>query len=87
MLISYQDRAEAMPVATHRVTVFRPYSFAVGEKIRIDGGARAGDREVLAVSEHKVRLRCPISGREFEWDRFCYLAENLESTEWPSAER
>lgn len=28
-------------------------------------------------------LRCPISQREFEWDRFCYFVEEKNGVEWP----
>lgn len=55
------------------VVVFEPYPFTVGQKINITGGPRKGDWEVLDVTESKVRLRCPVSLREFEWDRFCYI--------------
>ena len=40
-----------------------PTPFVVGQKIRIEGGKRHGDWEVVKVSEAKVGLRCPISGR------------------------
>ena len=56
------------------------------QKIRIEGGPRAGDWEVVGVTERKVTLRCPISGREFEWNRFAYLAGEEEAAEWPQAE-
>jgi hypothetical protein len=72
-----------MAMAAHRVAVFRPYPFRSGEKIHIDGGPRGGDWEVVGVSEGKVKLRCPISCREFEWDRFCYFVEAQEAIEWP----
>jgi len=55
------------------VTIFKPYSFRPGQKIKIDGGSRSGDWEVISQSDKTVTLRCPISGREFEWSRFCYL--------------
>ncbi|MDK1030498.1 MAG: hypothetical protein QGD94_00665 [Planctomycetia bacterium] len=71
-------------MAKHKVTEFRPYDFKVGEKIRIAGGPRAGDWEVVDAGEKKVRLRCPISGREFEWARFCYFLDARELVEWPS---
>ena len=32
-----------------------------------------GDWEVIGVSDRKVKLRCPVSLREFEWNRFCYF--------------
>ena len=70
-------------MGAHTVSVFRPYPFEVGQKIYIDGGKRAGDWEVVGVSDRKVKLRCPISEREFEWDRFCYLVEEREGEEWP----
>jgi hypothetical protein len=69
-------------MATHHVVIFTPYAFALGQKIRIEGGPRGGDWEVIGLSERKVRLRCPISGREVEWDRFCYFVEEREQ-EWP----
>ncbi len=68
------------------VTVFEPYDFSPGEKIRINGGPRSGDWEVLSVTEKKVRLRCPISGTEVEWARFCYHREELKDAPWPNKE-
>ncbi len=68
-----------------QVTIFRPYPFQVGQKIRIDGGKRRGDWEVVAVGERKITLRCPISGREFEWDHFCFLVEEADAP-WPAAD-
>ncbi len=67
----------------HDVTLFKPYSFTVGQKIRIEGGRRNGDWEIVAVGEHKVTLRCPISKKEFEWTKFCYLAAEEEGVAWP----
>jgi len=68
---------------TFDVTLFAPYPFRVGQKIRIQGGKRKGDWEVIGVGDAKVTLRCPISGREFEWARFCYLVEERENEAWP----
>jgi hypothetical protein len=68
---------------THDVAVFKPYPFTVGQKIRIEGTRRAGDWEVAAIGEHKVTLRCPISGKEFEWNRFCYLVDEETGVAWP----
>ena len=65
------------------VTYFRPYEFSVGQKIHIDGGPRKGDWEVIGLSERKVKLRCPVSFREFEWNRFCYFTEKRVVIEWP----
>lgn len=69
-----------------RIIIFRPYPLEVGHKITIAHGPRAGDWEVVGVSERKVRLRCPVSHREVEWDRFCYLAEVRDQEPWPHAE-
>ncbi len=52
-------------------------------KIRIESGPRAGDWEVIAATDRKVTLRCPVSGREFAWERFCYLVEDREGVPWP----
>ncbi len=65
------------------VSVFKPYPFQVGQKIRIEGGKRSGDWKVIDVNEAKVKLRCPISSREFEWTRFCYHVEDQENAVWP----
>jgi hypothetical protein len=67
----------------HAVILFKPYPMAVGQKIHIDGGPRGGDWEVIGLNERKVKLRCPVSGREFEWDRLCYFAEELPDRTWP----
>lgn len=67
----------------HNVTVFKPYPFKVGQKIRIEDSRRAGDWEVAALGDHTVTLRCPISHREFEWNKFCYNVEERENTAWP----
>jgi hypothetical protein len=66
----------------NRVAIFEPYPFEVGQKINIASGPRKGDWEVIGISDRKVKLRCPISLREFEWNRFCYLAEEREQ-QWP----
>lgn len=67
----------------HQVVTFQPYPLTNGQKIRIEGGPRGGDWEVIGVTDRKVKLRCPISNREVEWDRFCYFAEVLDQEEWP----
>ena len=66
-----------------KVAVFRPYAFQAGQKIRIEGGPRAGDWEVVSVSERKVKLRCPISQREFDWDLFCYSVDEHNGVQRP----
>jgi len=65
-----------------KVLIFRPYPFEVGQKIFIESGPRHGDWEVLSLGDQKVRLRCPVSHREVEWDRFCYLVDE-RSDLWP----
>ena len=70
-------------MATQKVIIFKPYPFEAGQKIHIDGGPRKGDWEVLGVTERKVKLRCPISFKEFEWNRFCYFSEEQDGVEWP----
>lgn len=66
-----------------KVTFFTPYPFESGQKINITRGKRKGDWEVLEVNGDKVRLRCPVSGREFSWDIFCYVVKEEEGVEWP----
>ena len=66
-----------------KVTIFRPYPFEVGQKIYIETGPRHGDWEVVGISDRKINLRCPISKREFEWNRFCYLVEESKESPWP----
>jgi hypothetical protein len=68
---------------TDKVVYFEPYPFSVGQKLNIKGGSRKGDWEVIGVSDKKVKLRCPISLREFEWSRFCYFTEEKSGVEWP----
>lgn len=72
-------------MAEEDVIVFRPFSFREGQKIRIDGGPRRGDWLVIGVSARQVRLRCPVSLREVEWDRFCYFMEEQQGV-WPLTE-
>ncbi len=73
-------------MSQQQVAIFRPYPFRSGQRIRIDGGKRAGDWEVVAVGERTLTLRCPISGREVEWERFCYLLEERDDEPWPRTE-
>lgn len=71
---------------SHDVTVFTPYSFVVGQKIRIESGRRKGDWEIVKVGEHKITLKCPISKKEFEWTKFCYLTDEEKGVEWPQGD-
>ncbi|MDA8138929.1 MAG: hypothetical protein M0036_09775 [Desulfobacteraceae bacterium] len=68
---------------TFKVSIFKPYPFKVGQKIRIKGGKRQGDWEVVDANEFKVSLRCPITNRQFEWERFCYIVQEKENEIWP----
>ncbi|PHR30095.1 MAG: hypothetical protein COA36_01550 [Desulfotalea sp.] len=70
----------------HDVHVFKQYPFAVGDKIRIEDGRRKGDWEVAEIQEHKVVLRCPISKKEFSWNKFCYLATKEDGVIWPQVD-
>ena len=70
-------------MAKHTVILFKPYPMEIGHKIHIASGPRHGDWEVIGVNERKVMLRCPVSAREFEWDRFCYFTEEQLQKEWP----
>jgi len=65
-----------------KVTEFKQYPFVVGEKIFIKDGPRKGDWEVISVGEKKVGLRCPVTGTEVNWARFCYQVSEGER-EWP----
>ena len=73
-------------MAIHDVTVFKPYDFRVGQKLFIAEGPRKGDWEVVAVTDRKVKLRCPFSKREFDWNRFCYVVEEKKDVDWPGKE-
>ncbi|MCP4748290.1 MAG: hypothetical protein GY874_19455 [Desulfobacteraceae bacterium] len=66
-----------------KVTLFKRYPFVEGQKIRIEDGKLKGDWMVVSISESKVKLRCPISDREFEWNRFCYFTEERDNEPWP----
>ena len=70
-------------MAKQKVTIFKPYPFEVGQKIRIEGSRREGDWEVTDITERKVTLRCPLSNKEYTWDLFCYFAEDKNNTPWP----
>ncbi len=64
------------------IVVFKPYPFRVGQKIHISKGPRKGDWEVISIDEKKVGLRCPVTGFEASWARFCYFAEERDMS-WP----
>ena len=66
-----------------RVIIFRPYPFKIGQKLYIEAGPRRGDWEVIGISDRELKLRCPISKREVEWDLFCYFMEETDKGLWP----
>jgi hypothetical protein len=65
-----------------KVAIFSRYPLQPGQKIRIEDGPRRGDWQVIDVGERTMRLRCPVSGKEVQWDRFCTLVVEQER-EWP----
>ncbi|MEN8198945.1 MAG: hypothetical protein ABFR63_02615 [Thermodesulfobacteriota bacterium] len=65
-----------------KVTILHPCPFEVGEKLHIEAGPRRGDWLVTGCDERKLTLQCPVSKREFSWDRFCFQIEKREQ-EWP----
>ena len=65
------------------VTVFKSYPFQVGQKIRIEDSRRKGDWEIAAIGANTITLRCPLSQKEFEWAKFCYLVDEEKGVEWP----
>ena len=66
-----------------KIIFFKRYPFREGQKIHIEDGPRKGDWQVLATDNKKVTLLCPVSGRQVEWDRFCYYVEEKAAT-WPA---
>jgi hypothetical protein len=70
-------------VESHTVAVFSPFDFKKGQKINISSGPRKGDWEVVHATDKKVKLRCPFSLKEFEWDHFCYHVEDYKVSQWP----
>ena len=70
-------------MSRYDVTVFRPCALSAGQKIRIEGGPIEGDWEVADVSDRKVRLRCPVTGKEIEKPLFHYCIEERKDQEWP----
>ena len=68
-----------------KVILFKRYPFVEGQKMHILDGPRKGDWIVTGADEKKVYLRCPVSGVEVSWDRFCYFVEE-KKTEFPAKE-
>lgn len=68
-----------------KVTIFKSFPLEIGQKIRIEDSPRFGDWEVIGLTEHKVTLKCPVSGKEVTWSRFCYFTEEVDKN-WPDTE-
>lgn len=69
-------------MSQENVARFRQFPFHPGQRIRVEDGPRSGDWEVVAADQKSVTLRCPVSGRQFTWRRFCYFAGE-KTTDWP----
>ena len=65
------------------VLILRPYPVRVGQKIFIDSGPRRGDWEIIGVGDRMMRLRCPISHKEIDCERFCYVVTEAAGISWP----
>ncbi len=65
-----------------KVTLFKPCPLVPGQKIRIEDSPLKGDWEIIKVSDFKITLRCPMSGKELVKDRFLVFSEEKDQ-EWP----
>ena len=79
----YERQKSAGMDQVDTVAIFRPYPFLIGQRIYIDSGPRHGDWEVIDVEEDRIRLRCPVSGRQVIWRQFCYLIWEGLGEPWP----
>lgn len=71
---------------SHDVTIFEPYEFKMGQEISITSGPRKGDWLVTGITDKTVKLTCPISNREFEFKRFCYVVDHRTQEQWPTTD-
>ncbi len=62
-----------------QVVFFKQYPLRSGQQIHIADGPRKGDWLVTTVSDKKAGLRCPVTGVEVNWDRFCYFVEEKDA--------
>jgi len=53
-------------------TIFKPYPFRVGEKIKRLRKGKMEDWEVAQVDEETVTVQCPIHGDVITWKRSHY---------------
>ena len=65
-----------------KVSLFKSCPLQEGQKIRIEDSPLEGDWEIIKVSDFKITLRCPITGKELVKDRFLVFHEEREQT-WP----
>jgi hypothetical protein len=65
-----------------KVTIFKPCPMKPGQKIRIQDSPLQGDWEIIRVSDFKITLRCPLSGKELVKDRFLMACDQRDQ-EWP----
>lgn len=72
---------------SHTVTFFTPCDLKPGQKIRITDSKRKGDWEVVKMGDLKMTLRCPVSGKEMTWDRFCCFLEEKQDQPWPAPDK
>ena len=67
---------------TDKIRYFKPCPLEKGQKIRIEDSPLEGDWEIVKVSEFKITIRCPISGKELVKDRFLVFSEEKQGP-WP----
>jgi len=54
---------------SYRTTIFEPYPFRVGERIKRRRKGKLEDWDVIAVSDDEVTVKCPFHGMELTWKR------------------
>lgn len=65
------------------IMFFKTQPFLAGQKIHILDGPRRGDWQVIEVGERKMKLKCPVSFKEIEVERFMIFAEEKTGVPWP----
>ena len=66
-----------------KVIIFKEYPLEVGQKIHVKGGSRRGDWLVIGMTDKKIKLQCPVSAREVEWEKIFGFVELSTRAEWP----
>ena len=54
---------------SYRTTIFEPYPFRVGERIKRRRKGKLEDWDVIAVTDDEVTVKCPFHGMELTWKR------------------